>query len=77
MISQIKDACEKSGVSDTDETDDASDDDDDDVPVPNEVQAGAGGVTGAGSTAPLIFGGVFAALFGLFGVAIIGMRRRA
>jgi hypothetical protein len=77
LISQIKNACADSGVSEAEEADDASDADDDDVPVPDRIDAGAGGVTGTGSTAPLIFGGVFAALFGLFGIAIIGMRRRA
>jgi hypothetical protein len=78
LVSQIKEACEESGVSDTEETDaDESDDSDDDVPVPDRVDAGAGGVTGDTTSAPLIFGVVFAALFGLFGIAIFGMRRRA
>jgi hypothetical protein len=73
LVSQLKEACEESGVSDTEETDDS----DDDVPVPDRVDAGAGGITGGTASAPLIFGGVFAALFGLFGIAVVGMRRRA
>ena len=77
IISEIKSACEESGVSDTDETDDSAAESDDEVPTPNRVDAGGGGVDAAGTTAPLVFGGIFAALFGLLGVAIIGMRRRA
>jgi hypothetical protein len=78
IIADIKAACEESGVSDTEETDDSgAEESDDDVPTPSQVDAGGGGVDQAGTTAPLVFGGIFAALFGLFGVAIIGMRRRA
>jgi hypothetical protein len=78
IISEIKSACDESGVNDTEEADDsAAGESDDDVPTPNRVDAGGGGVDEAGTTAPLVFGGIFAALFGLFGIAIIGMRRRA
>jgi hypothetical protein len=79
IVSEVKTACEESGVSDTEETDDSAeeaDESDDDVPTPNRVDAGGGG-NEASTSAPLVFGGIFAGLFGLFGVAIIGMRRRA
>lgn len=76
IISELKKACE--GVSDAEETDDsAAEESDDDVPTPTRADMGGGGVNESGTTAPLVFGGIFAALFGLLGVAIIGMRRRA
>jgi hypothetical protein len=77
IIADMKKACKESGVSDAEETDDsAAEESDDETPTPNRVDAGGGGVNEAGTTGPLVFGGIFAALFGLLGVAIIGMRRR-
>jgi hypothetical protein len=79
LITQLKNACDDSAVSDTEESDDASSGDgsDDDASTPDRVNAGAGGVTDAGAAAPIVFGGLFAGLFGLFGVAVVGRRRRA
>ncbi|HSK91523.1 MAG TPA: hypothetical protein VK875_09435 [Euzebyales bacterium] len=71
LISQLKEACaEREDVADTD---DASDDTD--VPTPERVDAGAGGLTNADGMVPVAFGGAFALLFGLFGFAIVRMRR--
>ena len=77
LIMQLQAACDDGAVSDTEQADDASSDDesDDDGSVPERVDAGAGGMTDAGAAAPIIFGGLFAALFGLFGIAIVGTRR--
>jgi hypothetical protein len=78
IIAELKSACAESGVNEAEETgDSAADESDDDVPTPNRVDAGGGGVNESGTPAALIFGGIFAALFGLLGIAIIGMRRRA
>jgi hypothetical protein len=78
LITQLQAACDDGPVGDTEQADDASDDEsDDDGSVPDRVDSGAGGVTDAGAAAPIIFGGLFAALFGLFGIAIVGPRRRA
>jgi hypothetical protein len=79
LISQLKSACETSAVDDAEDTDaEAADDEaDDDAAVPERVDAGGGGLTGSSATAPLLFGGIFAALFGMFGIATVGKRRRA
>lgn len=68
LISQLKEACaEREDVADAD--------DDTDVPTPERVDAGAGGLTNADGMVPVAFGGAFALLFGLFGFAIVRMRR--
>jgi len=79
LITQLKNACDDGGVSDAEESDGASSGDgsDDDGSTPDRVDAGAGGVTDASAAAPIVFGGLFAGLFGLFGVAVVGRRRRA
>lgn len=47
---------------------------DDEIPVPTRVDTGGGGAAAAGG-APAVFGAVFAALFGLFGVGVTARRR--
>lgn len=79
LIAQLKSACAE-GVAEAEGTSDdgAASDSDDDTPVPERVDAGAGGLTDAtGSKVPVIFGAAFAIMFGVFGIALIGMRRRA
>lgn len=59
----------------TSASDDAADADaDDDIPVPTRVDTGGGGAATAAG-APALFGAVFAALFGLFGVGVTARRR--
>jgi hypothetical protein len=73
LVGQLKSACEARGVDDAEA---ANDEADDEAPVPDRVESGGGGLTDAGATVPLAFGGIFAALFGVFGIATIGKRRR-
>jgi hypothetical protein len=70
LIGQLEgEYCETSADASTDDGDD-----EDEIETPTRVDTGGGGAAGAAG-APVAFGAVFAALFGLFGVAVTGRRR--
>ncbi len=74
LIGQLEgEYCETSASDDADD-DHADDHADDDIPVPTRVDTGGGGAATAAG-APALFGAVFAALFGLFGVGVTARRR--
>lgn len=62
-------ADEAAGGAGTDESDSG-------IPTPSRIDTGGGGAAAAGG-APFAFGGLFAALFGLFGIGLMGRRRKA
>jgi hypothetical protein len=82
LIGQIEgEYCETSAAGSSDDSDaddgsDAGDDRDGEIPVPTRVDTGGGGAAAAGG-APVLFGVLFAALFGLFGVGVTARRRDA
>ena len=71
IIGQLEgEYCETSTAESTDDSDD------DEIPTPSRVDTGGGGAAEAGG-APVLFGALFAALFGLFGVGVTARRRGA